>query len=528
MMLRTLAVVVVMAQLSGAFRKKVRGAVRSSTEPKALLVELEQALGTEEWALHDLHEIEEHLKDTFKALPKNGRGAVEAPSARYALHRFFIQQYGWMVKGLGTNGTWDAESPVMAMGDGVPAGIRELFEDRLCNYGLNLHELAVLAATMNKMFEWDVERRLRIVYTGMGYETNAHLTFQAALHDVMLTYMAVLVSGPVLEELTVENVKTAVSDMRRMFPRAAQAEQLLNKIANEVAAGKNRLGFDLVLTILIELGQKIGALEDTECQAMKNLLVSAEHREGSGRVRLGTFYTLSHHFSESAEYLRAVGVLDESDPEDPKVLIPNYLANPSNCVTPSGQYSVCCFDECEDLMDQIEKELAAPMGTPDKIISIVSSLGSSNATLSPNLLQLLVDVAGHHDGMIPIHGRLLSQWLHQTYPRECQFPHATGVAARSSSDMEVSSAAFADRIKYLALASQSKTRNSTETNAPMWTMHEELVDKKTFDKHIRRVSFTEDLLLFGTVGFVGFMLAKMKLEPLLKNAWYAQDKMKLI
>jgi len=528
MMLRTLAVVLVMAQLAGAFRKTVRGAVRSSTEPKALLVELEQALGTEEWALHDLHEIEEHLEVTFKALPKNGRGAVEAPSVRYALHRFFIQQYGWMVKGLETDGTWDAESPVMALGDGVPAGIRELFEDRLGNYGLNLHELAVLAATMNKMFERDVEQRLRIVYTSMGYTTNAPLPREDAI-DVMHSYMVVFTTGPAVENLTVDVVTSAVATWERVLAKAEQAKQLLLiEVIEEVAAGTYHFDFPLVFRILVKYGQKIGALEDTECRAMKQTLVSVEHREGSGRLRLGDFYSLSKQFAESPKYLRARGALDESDPNDPKVLIPNYLANPSNCLTPSGQYSVCCFDECEGLMDQIEKELAAPMGTPEKITSIISSLRPSNATLPLSLQQLLVDVAGHHDGMIPIHGRLFSQWMHQAYPRECRFPHVTGVKGRFSSDILFTAVANTDRAKYMVLASKAKARNSIEPDALMWTMHEELVDKKTFAKHVRRASFTEDLLLFGTVGFVGFMLAKMKLEPVLENAWSAQDKMKLL
>jgi len=45
----------------------------------------------------------------------------------------------------------------------VPPGMRELFEHRLGNYGLSLHELAVLAATMDNMFRTDVAARLQIV-----------------------------------------------------------------------------------------------------------------------------------------------------------------------------------------------------------------------------------------------------------------------------------------------------------------------------------------------------------------------------
>jgi hypothetical protein len=405
MMLRLFASVVVTAQMSSAFRKRMRGAVQSSTEPKAILAELEQAIGGQEWAMHELHEIETDLKVTFKALPKNGRGAVEAPSVRYALHRFFIQRHGWMVKGLETGGgAWDADSPIGAMNAHVPREIRELFEDRLGNYGLNLHELAVLAGTMNKMFERDVEQRLRIIYAGLNLAIEKTLDLGTA-HGVMLNYIAAYIAGPQLENLTPDYVKTAVSVMRRRYPRAFQAEELLLEIRTEMAPVE-AFDFGLVLKVLSRFGQQLGRLEDAECQAMKKQLVSVEHREGSGRVRLGDFYSAGRFFGESRDYLRSQGALDESNPEDPKVLIPNYLASPSMCLTPTGYFAMCCFDECENLMDQIESGLEAPMATPDKIASLVSSFGSSNRTLSASLLQLLDDVAGHHGGMIPIHGRL--------------------------------------------------------------------------------------------------------------------------
>jgi len=331
-MLRVLAPLLVMAQLSSAFRKRVRGALRSSTEPKALLAELEQALGTEEWAMHELHEFEENLKVTFKALPKNARGAIEAPSARYALHRLFNQRHGWMVKGLETGGgAWDAESPISAMDAHVPKEMRELFEDHLGDYGLNLHELAVLAATMNNMFQRDVEKRLRIIYAGLNFSTEKTFELPQA-HEVMLTYLATYVAGPQLENLTPDYAKKAVFLWRKRHPRNQEAEVLLTEIQNEMAPGRT-FDFGLVLKVVSRLGQQLGKVEDTECQAMKKLLVSAEHREGSGRVRLGDFYSAGRFFGESREYLRSKGALDESNPEDPKVFeldssAPRLLTNP--------------------------------------------------------------------------------------------------------------------------------------------------------------------------------------------------------
>merc|ERR1719237_375644 len=85
---------------------------------------------------------------------------------------------------------------------------------------------------------------------------------------------------------------------------------------------------------------------------------------GSGRVRLNAFYTSalegSWQFSEHIDYLRQLGALDESDPQRPSVIIPNYINSPSNCVASSKFYSVCCIDECEALLGHLETHIAAP------------------------------------------------------------------------------------------------------------------------------------------------------------------------
>ena len=35
---------------------------------------------------------------------------------------------------------------------------------------------------------------------------------------------------------------------------------------------------------------------------------------------------------------------------------------------------------------------------------------------------------------IPLHARLFAQWLHHAYPRECSFPHASGISNPLSQD----------------------------------------------------------------------------------------------
>ena len=74
--------------------------------------------------------------------------------------------------------------------------------------------------------------------------------------------------------------------------------------------------------------------------------------------------------------------------------------------------------------------VAAPEASPSTITRLISMIPSatmpSNRTLSPWLHQRLDEVAKHHGGLVPLHGRLFVQWLHYAYPRECSFPHASG------------------------------------------------------------------------------------------------------
>merc|ERR1719401_1964950 len=101
---------------------------------------------------------------------------------------------------------------------------------------------------------------------------------------------------------------------------------------------------------------------------------------GTGRVRLSEFYggsdEVSWTFTESVDYLRALGALDESDPSRMSVIIPNFVVSRSNCITPSSLYSVCCLNECEGLMASLERVIGGPVAEPSRIAELVSALPS--------------------------------------------------------------------------------------------------------------------------------------------------------
>merc|ERR1719316_1766355 len=156
---------------------------------------------------------------------------------------------------------------------------------------------------------------------------------------------------------------------------------------------------------------------------------------GAGRVRIADFYNAALNddkwqFTESVDYLRQLGALDDSDPSNLRVIIPNYISGSSNCVASSAYYSVCCLDECEGILGRIEQLVSAPEASPSTILQLVAMTPSatmpSNRTLSSWLHHRLDEIAKHHSGTVPLHGRLFAQWLHYAYPRECTFPHAAG------------------------------------------------------------------------------------------------------
>merc|ERR1740123_1200814 len=44
----------------------------------------------------------------------------------------------------------------------------------------------------------------------------------------------------------------------------------------------------------------------------------------------------------------------------------------------------------------------------------------------------LEEIAWHHGGHVPLHGRLFAQWLHHVYPMQCPYPHESGTTNPSS------------------------------------------------------------------------------------------------
>lgn len=210
--------------------------------------------------------------------------------------------------------------------------------------------------------------------------------------------------------------------------------------------------------------------------------------ERPGRVLLGDFYrpaldqgTLE--FTESAEFLRQQGALDESD-QEARVIVPNYMMADSNCLASSEYYSVCCSDPCEEIMDQLESSLRAPSASPTAMLNAVQALRSGpGLSLEGELSERLSEVAAQHSGEVPLHGRLFAQWLHHAFPRDCPFPHVSGTVRQSLTQFQEERherAAFAEYDEMKEIVNLRSNASTPSDAFGMWLDDEELLEPSSF------------------------------------------------
>merc|ERR1719343_1245028 len=50
------------------------------------------------------------------------------------------------------------------------------------------------------------------------------------------------------------------------------------------------------------------------------------------------------------------------------------------------------------------------------------------------LVTRLQEIAGMHNGVVPLHGRLFAQWMHHAYPFDCPFPHDTTINPQTADE----------------------------------------------------------------------------------------------
>lgn len=400
-----------------------------------------------------LASIERDIRPSWLTLPKSSAGRVDRRSLRYVVHRHFSRRSALHIRGFEpnrpTNASGWGEDDILGLR--VPAFVETVLQSKhKLENGFDLSDAALMIATLEQLIFDSESATLEQVYNLHRRPITNSMSTES-LSGVLESYMVHWMMGEDKEGIRVLlNNRTlletafphwhALSDFVR-----GEVKTKLYKRQRNPSAGQNPLNsqftFDDAHSIVGGITRSFASYWESECTSMKTALVSMDVHH-TGRVPLAKFYRSAletdWRFGESESYLRELGALDETNTWHLKqVIIPNYIQATSNCIVSSSHYSVCCVNDCEAHLADIENAVGAPAASVDRLLSIVGNMTSTldedtEVKLEGSLTQQLEQIAATSGGEVPLHGRLFAQWLHYVFPRECAFPYKMGEISASS------------------------------------------------------------------------------------------------
>jgi len=389
-----------------------------------------------------LAEIEKVLNPMWTVLPKNAEGLIEWRMVRFLAHRYFMQQSSILIRGFEPMRQVNASEPgaPLIMGNQLPSleqhGAR----------GFSLQDVAAMVAALEKLIRDAEGGLLEVVYDEKRYAVTDGLSHEA-LSDVLEAYMVhwMIDESPEIIQVLLRNRTLREEalpkwrDIRNFLEGSLKTLEFQRQHTPVLGGGALAMGgqysFNEAKEAVKGVTKKFAHWWENECQVIKESLVAID-KTGTGRVPLSDFYGANAdgewRFGESEAYLRELGALDESAPAKGKqVIIPNYLQGASNCIVATSEYLLCCVNECEPFLNELEEAVGGPLATQEQVLELVgnmTNIDDESPTIDSNLRTQLARIAEINAGMIPLHGRLFAQWLHYVFPRECAFPHKAGTA----------------------------------------------------------------------------------------------------
>lgn len=403
----------------------------SEDEMQAALVKdisvVEHVTNQSNATLKRLQRLQDGLTTMFLALPRDEEGRLSHAAVRYALHRYFAHAHGWFIRGL--EPTPDGEAGAKTSKEWQVGFLQDEFERLTQHNRSDLAHVAAFGLAVEDLIRIEVAGWLEVAYKMHGFPPKADLSFEQA-KDLLNTYYVAFLNSGQFSASTPEDVHKKIERFWTKYERAEDAKVWLNKFLKDHIS--ETVSFESLKDVAFAIGEEYVVFNEFECEDMKKTLRSVQGKPG--RVRLSAFYLKGQHthwaFSEKIDYLRALGALDESDPTQPSVIIANYAMSRSNCLDVSKLYTICCINECEELLRNIESVIDAPTASVRHIDVVLRSMSAS--TIGPlgkipdHLHKRLEEIAAQNEGVIPLHGRLFAQWLHHAYPQNCPYPHETG------------------------------------------------------------------------------------------------------
>jgi len=393
------------------------------------------------------------LEPMWRTMAKDSQGRVDRRSLRYMVQRYFRQRYHISIVGMETLQVKSSSSAAEAklLAELTPNFVRSLLEGTSAEAGFSLEDTAALIAVMERLIEDAGHEQLEASYKARGLDITDLLT-RYQLLDVMKHYMVRWLYGENLKgiakkEANRTRLEETMNNEWKDFMLLAKGHVLAFEHQHSYAVASGRVhgsglreawnplrplfSFADAQVVISGISAEFGHFWETECESLTQVL-STMDRRGTGRVSLSSFHTKAlegqWHFTESAAYLRQLGVLEESSVfHGPQVLSSNYMQSANSCVVTQKHFRVCCASPCQDFYTDLEVAIGAPEGAPEVVLAIVSNFtyGLDDATprITKKLKAQLQEIAQANHGKIPLHGRLFAQWLHFVFPSECPFPH---------------------------------------------------------------------------------------------------------
>lgn len=393
-----------------------------------------------------LFAVEESIRQTFETFPKNSQGKIPGQDIFSSIVRdYFATEHGWVIQGM--------EAPMMRpkitesfealiLQEKAPDLAAALSEIQVSQQGVSLSDVVGTVSAIEYLILEESKAILKA-----AYELNVHPGLDqvnsTTLHEVLRSYLMLFREGS-----SSSNANAAKHAKQKAA--AQEDEQGWDSLVGfehgvVTSSGQSEpFKFQVMEQLVNDLAIGYGRWQNSECLDMKTFLMGLD-AEGIGSVPLSLFQTAPNHtafqFTETAEYLRRVGALDESMIDtmvEPRVRIANYLLTPSNCIASSKYYSVCCLSECEGLIDIIESKVKQPTMSPDELLDILSTVPSSTVSvpreIPEELAQELRVASTHHQGVVPLHSSDFKIWLHSAFPNECPYPTVTENLAEDSEE----------------------------------------------------------------------------------------------
>lgn len=458
--------------------------------------------------LGNVTEVQRALAPMWRALPKHGEERVEWRMVRYIAHRYFMQRSHLLVRGL---------EPILQVNDShlgvagilaskAPPFVEKLLHSKTSSSGFSLEDASALVAALERLVNDAEGTLLRTVYHQAGRHPGkqlGHKEFVKIVEAYMVNWMmgedqefvmAIRTNNSIMDEAVPhwQGIRAMLDGLVRGLAFARQRGGA-PKPGHGAVAMEQRYGFADAHEVVGRITKTFGSYWESECQNIKRSLVALD-TAGTGRVRLADFYGANSdgdwRFGESAAYLRELGALDETSAWHGKqVIISNYIQGASNCVVTTPHYFVCCANECEGILNEIEDAIGASVASPEDILRPLASMSSFEdeaPKITHALKTQLSRIAETHGGMVPLHGRLFSQWLHYVFPRECPFPHKAGAHTTQSptsygddfaaSRDEVAAHAAERTVGDLESAARVQAREQEEAQwMSQWSEEEELL-----------------------------------------------------